>query len=99
MAGSRDPGALDCYVRVEPPRAAQAAILENEVSLTPLLASWLSQPDSWQAGQALTPTQHSDASGASRAQLATAFVTAQLPSLAVQNGDSGQGSTGFAPIM
>lgn len=31
MAGNRDSGALDCYVRVEPPRAAQAAILENEV--------------------------------------------------------------------
>lgn len=32
MAGMRDPAAaLDCYVRVEQPRAAQAAILENEV--------------------------------------------------------------------
>ena len=30
----RDPAAaLDCYVRVEQPRAAEAAILENEVRL------------------------------------------------------------------
>lgn len=37
MAGMRDPAAaLDCYVRVEQPRAAQAAILENEVRLLEL---------------------------------------------------------------
>ncbi len=31
MAGGKEPAPLDCYVRVEPPRAEQAAILENEV--------------------------------------------------------------------
>ena len=31
MAGGKESAPLDCYVRVEPPRAEQAAILENEV--------------------------------------------------------------------